>query len=139
MNRIRYYDKLQKYFINFEDYVDYYDFFDARKVIKEFLAVFEQNFIPKPNLEKSLIKCSFSIINRQPPPQEGITEITDSRVWVTNACEGVYFNDFIKFGITADINKRIIFNGLTGSSSRFKRFDHLSISVNSDEDKKISK
>ena len=34
----------------------------------------------------------------------------------------------------SDVRKIIIINGLTGGSWRFKRFDRLSISVNTDED-----
>ena len=38
-----------------------------------------------------------------------------------------------------NIRKRIVINGMTGSSGRFKRFDRISISVNSEEDQKILK
>ena len=34
----------------------------------------------------------------------------------TNLFERVYFNDFIKTGITNNIKERVIFNGLSGSS-----------------------
>ena len=102
-------------------------------MISEFLIVFEQKFIPKLNLEKVRFKCSFTIINRQPPPAVGFVELTDTRVWVTNVYERVYFNDFIKSGITNGIRKRIVFNVMTGSSWICKRFDRLCISVNSDE------
>ena len=99
--------------------------------------VFDQNFFPRPNLEKVRFKCSFTIINRQPPPAVGFVEITDTAVWIANNYEGVYFNDFIKSGIAKDIRKGNIFNGMTGSSWRFKRFDRLCISVNSDEVRQI--
>lgn len=62
-----------------------------------------------------------------------IFEMTDTRVWVIDVYEGVYFNDFIRVGIGNDIKKRIIVNGLTGNSLTFKRFDRIYISVNSDK------
>ena len=64
-------------------------------------------------------------------------ELTDTRVWVTNVYTGVHFNGFLKSGIARDIKKRIISNGMTGSSWRFKRFDRLCISVSSDVFRKI--
>ena len=78
-----------------------------------------------------MFKYTFTVINRQPSP--GFFEITPNRVWVTDVYEGVYFNDFIKSGLAVDIHKRIIMNGLIYSSWRFRRFDRLCITVNSDE------
>ena len=46
----------------------------------------------------------------------GFVETTDARVWVSDDYEGVYFNDFIKVGIGNGIKKRVIYNGMTGSS-----------------------
>lgn len=78
-----------------------------------------------------MFKCTFTVINRQPPP--GFFEITANRVWVTDVYEGVYFNDFIKSGLAVDIYKRIIMSGMIYSSWRFRRFDRFCITVNSDE------
>ena len=97
----------------------------------EFLMVFEQNFVPK--------FCAFTIINRQRPARDGLVKLTDSRVWVTNVYQVVYFNEFVRFGMAEDIKKRIIFNSLYGSSWRFKGFDCLSISMNTDEDRQTVK
>ena len=47
--------------------------------------------------------------------------------------EGVYFNDFIKSRLAADIHKRIIMNGMTGNRWRIKQFNRLFITVNSNE------
>ena len=41
--------------------------------------------------------------------------------------------------LLSDVQKRIINSGLTGSSWRFKRFDRLSISVNTVDDQRILK
>ena len=46
--------------------------------------------------------------------------------------EGVYFNDFIKSNLANDNLNRVIMNGMSGSSWRFKRFDRLCITVNSE-------
>ena len=84
--------------------------------------VFDQNFVPRPNLKKVTFKCSF---NQQPPLVAGFVEITNTRAWVTNAYEGFYFNNFIKFGIANDIKKRIIFNGMPGISVNSKEIQQI--------------
>lgn len=45
----------------------------------------------------------------------------------------VYFNDFVRENIERDIKRRIIINGQTGISWRFKRFNHLTIHVSRDK------
>ena len=72
-------------------------------------------------------------MNSQPASRAGFAEITDSRAWQTNVYDGVYFNDFIKSNLSQDILKRIIVNGMAGSSWRFKRFDRICLAVNIDE------
>ena len=66
-------------------------------------------------------------------PRDGFAEITDSRNWQTNVYEGIYFNNFIKSNLVNEILKRHIMNSMSGSSWRFKRFDRLCITVNSDK------
>ena len=53
--------------------------------------------------------------------------------------EGVYFNDFIKYSLGNDTLKRVIMNGMSGSSWRFKTFDRLCITVTSNELRSIGK
>ena len=72
-------------------------------------------------------------MNRQPAPRDGFAETTDSRIWQTNVYDGVYFNDFIKLNLANDILKRVILIGMSGSSWRFKRFDRICITVNSND------
>ena len=45
--------------------------------------------------------------------------------------ECVYFNDFVRENKERDIKRRIIINGQTGSSWRFKRFNHITIYISS--------
>ena len=111
----------------------FYNFNNSREAVSEFLTVFENNFRPDADLRQSRFKCSFRIINLQPSPREGFAEVTDSRIWQTNVYEGVYFNNFVKSNLANDILKRVIMNGMSGSSWRFKIFDRLCITVNSDE------
>ena len=56
-----------------------------------------------------------------------------------NVYEDVYFNNFIKSNLANDILERVIMNGISGSSWRFKRFDRLCITVNSKELRSIGK
>ena len=88
-----FYRDLQKYCITFSKYGNFFDFYDPPEVISEFLMLFEQNFVPRGNFEKVMFKGSVTMINRQPPPSVGFLDITNTRVWVTNVYEGIYFND----------------------------------------------
>ena len=128
-----FHENLQRYCINFSKHEGYYDFYDSRKLADDFLTVFENVFILRSNLRRVCFKCSFTIINRQPAPKTGFVEITDSRVWQTNVHDGVYFHNFVKSNLAQDILKRMIMNGMTDSSWRFKRFDKICLTVNSDE------
>ena len=129
---------MQRFCINFSQHGDHYNFSDSQGLVSDFLTVFENVFIPQPNLNRVRFKCSFTIINRQPAPRVGFVEVTKSRVWQTNVYEGIYFNEYVKANLAPDILKRVIINGLNGSSWRFKRFDRLCLTVNSDEFKNIS-
>ena len=128
---------MQRYGIAFSEHGDYYDSYDSREIVSEFLTVFENVFVPRPNLRRVCFKCSFVIINHQPAPRTGFVEITDSKVWQTNVYDGVCFNDYVKSNLVRDILKRIIMNGMTDSSRKFKSFDRICITVNSDEFKSV--
>ena len=122
-----------KFCIDFDEHGIHYNFFDAREVVSEYLTVFENMFIPRPNFRQVRFKCTFTIINRQTAPRARFADITDCRMWQTNVYDGVFFNDYAKSNLEGDILKRVIMNGMTGSSWRFKRFDRLCIAVNSDQ------
>ena len=83
------------------------------------------------------LQVLFTIINPQPSPRSGFTEITDSKIWQTDAYDGVYFNEYVKSNLAQDIFKGILMKGMTGSCWRFKRFDRICLIANSDEFKSV--
>lgn len=102
-------------------------------MVSEFLTVFDNMFVPRPNLRQVSFKSTFTIVNCQPARKVGLAEITASRVWQTNLYDGMYFNDNVKANLEGDILKRVIITDMTGSSWRVKRFDQLCITVYSDQ------
>ena len=132
-------ENLQRYCIDFSEHSADYNFYDSRELVSDFMTVFENAFAPRADLRKVRFKCSFTIVNWQPATRTGFAEITDNRVWQTNVYEGVYFNDFIKSNLVQDILKKIIQNGMTGSSWRFKKCDRICLTVNSNELMEIGK
>ena len=76
-----------------------------------------------------IIKVEFTIENIQPSPEEIGTPIIDSRYWLTEAYRTRYFSDYVFFGLNENIEKRVIANGMSGSSWQFRRFLHLNLSV----------
>ena len=132
-NKIYFDENLQKYCITFDEHSNYHDFFNSQEIVSESLQVFENNFVPRLNLSRVNFKCTFMLINQQLAPAVGFAEFTSSRVWVMNIFEIVYFNDFIKSNLADNIKKKIIMNGITGSSCRFKRFDHICVTVDNDD------
>ena len=127
----RFDENLTKYFVSFEQYSGYYNFYDPDKCIENFLNMFLLKFVPKLNLDKVKIKVTVFILSFQPSEQNGLVEITDSRIWSTDIYECVYFNDFVRENIERDIKRRIIINSQTSSSWCFKRFNHIKIHASS--------
>ena len=121
---------LQRYCIDFAEHNTHYNFHDSRELVSDFLIAF---------VCTAGFKCTITIANQQPPPEVGFVELTNSRIWQTSVNEGVYFNHFIKTNLAEDILKRVIVNGMTGSSWHFKRFDRLCLTVNSDQMREIGK
>ena len=107
--------------------------------MSHFMIVFENAFVPRADLRWVRFKCSFTIANQQSAPRTEFVEITDSRVWQKNVYEGVYVNDFIKSNLMQGILKSVIQNGMTCSSWRFKRFDRVCLTVNSNKLMEIGK
>ena len=53
--------------------------------------------------------------------------LKNSRYWSTEAIQTKSFNDFVFFSIRESVSKRVINNGLTGSSWHFNRFLYINI------------
>lgn len=70
----------------------------------------------------------FEIVTQQRTPDND-TFLTKNRSWITNVFCFKYFNEFLRGELKDEITKRIIHNGLTGSSWFFKRFERLNIIV----------
>ena len=67
-------------------------------------------------------------MNQQRTPDNN-NFLTENRSWITNVLRFKYFNEFLRGELKDEITKRIINNGLTGSSWFFKRFERLNIIV----------
>ena len=66
------------------------------------------------------------IINQQ---QGGLIVAESTCIWLTNTYTAKHFNDYERSSIKSEIVKRIIVNGLTGSSWYFKRFNRLTVII----------
>ena len=115
------------YSIEFRKHQNDYNFFDSEKCLQDFLDSCKYKF-KNTNVQKTF-KRSFVIQNKQDPPLPHMSPIFDTRYWSATPYEGVYFNDFILFGIRQEILNRVIVNGLSGSSWYFNRFVSLSLKV----------
>ena len=78
---------------------------------------------------KKWFKCSFVIENVQLALYSGVQPLLNTRHWTTSTYDGVYFNDFIFFGLKQEILNRVIINSVTGSSWHFKRFVSLAVKI----------
>ena len=101
-----------------------YDFYNSEKCVDDFL----KNVKFKSG-GKKWIKFSFTIENIQNLPYKDLRPIDNSRYWITPPTEGIYFNDFIFYGLRQNILGRVIINGMSGSSWHFKCFVSLSLKI----------
>ena len=111
-------DQITIYSIDFIKHRDSYNFFDSEKCVTDFLRNYKDKLTN--NNRNKTFKCSFIIQNQQILPTSNGPPSFDNRYWSTSPYEGVYFNDFIYFGIKGEILNRVIINGLSGSSWFFK-------------------
>ena len=68
------------------------------------------------------------IVNQQ---QGEFTVAESTRVLLTNTFTATHFNEYVRSSIKSEIVKRIIVNGLNGSSWYFKHFNRLTIIASS--------
>ena len=124
---------ITNYSINFNQHKNFYDFFSA-SVVDDFLNSVYNSF--KAFKKKYRFQGYFELVNPQ-PTLDNQSFLTENRNWLTNAYKSICFNEFVRSEIPNDIKKRIIFNGLTGSSWYFKRFERLNVTVVSVKEKLI--
>ena len=105
---------LMIYPIEFRKYQNFYDFYNSKFCVNDFLR----------NVRRRL-KCSFVIENIQKSMYPGLQPILNSRYRSTATYDSIYFNDFIFFGLKQHILRRVIINGMSGSSWHFKYFISL--------------
>ena len=58
-----------------------------------------------------------------------IIELESRRIWMTDVYVCKFFNEFAKGQIKNGLMKRVIINGMSGSSWCFKRFEHITMIV----------
>ena len=114
------------YYIEFQKNKDFYDLFNSEKCVDDFLKNVKYKFKPG---DKKWIKCSFTIENIQNSPYKDLRLIINSRYWTTPPYEGIYFNDFIFYGLRQNVLRRVIINDMSGISWHFKRFVSLSLKI----------
>ena len=103
-----------------------YNIFDAEKTVDDFIEVARENFVPNDNVE---VKGSVYLLDYQPAQSSVIIELEDKKIWLTDVYRCDFFNQFVRQKIKENFMRRVIVNGLTGSSWRFKRFKSLTIST----------
>ena len=96
-------------------------------MVDDFLGVTYQTFTPLKNIDHKF-QVYFEIMNQQ-RTSNNQNFLTDNRSWLTKVYRFKFFNDFLRNELKNEINKRIINNGLTGSSWYFKRFERLNVIV----------
>ena len=116
-----------KYSIDVKKFGNVYDFYNPEKVIPDFLS----NVRSKIWLENDYvtIKGSCVIENIQRSILHDIAPVKDVRYWSTEAYTVNYFNEIVYYNLAEDYSRRVINNGLTGSSFVFNRFINLSLTV----------
>ena len=117
-------NNVTKYEISVNKYRDYYNFEDTQQVIDDFLRNVRPRFRPKGEV---LLKSGFLIENIHQSVQENLRPIINTRDWTTEPFKTTYFNDYILYSLRENILKRVIVNGMLGSSWRFKRFIYLNL------------
>ena len=116
---------IRKYEINFSEHSSFYDFFDSANLVDDFLSNVKRKI--KRSNEYFLIRCGFSLENIQPVLDNYNEPLKNTRYWSTDPIETKSFNDFVYFNVRESILKRVINNGLTGSSWHFNGFVYINV------------
>ena len=76
-----------------------------------------------------VMKCGSSIENYEPGTNESDTRIINTLHWSTEPYRTKLFNDYTFFSLKETILKRVIVNGMNGSSCCFRQFVHINLKV----------
>ena len=110
---------ITSYEISVNKQPNYYNFESAKQVVDDFLKNVRSRFQPKGDV---LLKCDFMIENIQPSVNENFAPIINTRYWSTEPYKTKCFNDSVFYSLRENILKRVIINGMSGSSWTFRRF-----------------
>ena len=113
--------------ITFKEHSSYYNFFDSVAVVDSFLAQIKR--LVKRYDNDVLIRMGFSIENVQQALDNYSEPLVQTRYWSTEPIQSKSFNDFVSFKSRESILKRVINNGLTGSSWNFNKFNYLNVKI----------
>ena len=114
-----------KYSIDVKKFGNSYNFYDSQSVISDFL----NNVRSKIEINNTaVIKGSFVIENIQRAADNSIL-LKDTRYWSTDVYTVNYFNQFVYYNLAEDYGKRVILNGVTGSSWTFNKFINLNLTL----------
>ena len=106
------------YSVNFHQHKKFYNF-SKESIVDDFFDSVYARFVPVAQVS---IQGYAEIINQQ---QGEI--LYSKRVWLTDVYRAKFFNSYVRGALKNDVLKQIIFNGETGSSWTFKRFQRLQI------------
>ena len=101
------------YEISINKYRDYYNFEGTDQVVDDFLRNVRSRFKPKG---QELLKCGFLIENIQQSVQENLRPIVNTRYCTNEPFKTTYFNYYMFYSLRENILKRVIVNGMSGSS-----------------------
>ena len=117
---------IKKFEINYQNHSQYYDFYNSENLVDEFLFNVK-NKIQRTDVD-FYVKCGFSLENIQSSVDDS-NALTSSRYWSTEPIQTKSFNNFVFFNIRSSILKRVINNGMTGSSWHFSRFLYINVKI----------
>ena len=104
-----------------------YDFYDSEKLVDDFLLNVKNEVGGSNN--DFFIKHVFSLKNIQPSPFESEQPIKNSRYGSTGLQQTKSFYDFIYFNLREETLKRVINNGMSGSSWHFNCFLNINVKI----------
>ena len=118
--------------INFDEHSIHYNFVDAQEVVSEFLTVFKNMFIPRPNL-RLVLNVLLQLLIANLPLGLGFQKLLIVGCGKPVCMMGCFLMIMLRQTWREIFWKELLWMGMTGSSWRFKRFDQLCIAANSNQ------